>query len=144
MRSLRTILGGAAVAALAVAAAPFTAHASETVPSVPKAEVSIQADGRLHAYYDFDYRNECGSWSGDASNWGECKNTAASLWNMRYPGSLDDVWVYYNSGYSGAGRGVYNGAGLPNLTQWSFGPGGAGAGQALYHNIASHKFVNLP
>ncbi|MEV7297721.1 hypothetical protein AB0N79_39935 [Streptomyces microflavus] len=144
MKSLRTILAVGALAALAATAVPLTAHASESVPSESKGAVGIQADGRLHAYYSFNYQNECGSWSGDASNWGECKNTAASLWNMRYPGSLDDVWVYFNSSYGGAGRGVYNGAGLPDLRQWAFGPGGAGAGQPLYHNIASHKFVNLP
>ncbi|MDA5286717.1 hypothetical protein ACWGHM_15550 [Streptomyces sp. NPDC054904] len=144
MRSIRTILAGAAVAALAVTAAPFTAQAAGTAPVDAKAPAGIQADGRLHAYFGTWYNNECGSWSTNASSWGECHNTAASLWNMRYPGNLDDVWVYYNSGYGGAGRGVYNGAGLPDLKEWNFGPGGAGAGEWLYHNIASHKFVNLP
>ncbi|MBT2449241.1 hypothetical protein J7F03_19515 [Streptomyces sp. ISL-43] len=144
MKSLRTVLVTAAVAALAVTAMPFTAHAADSPPAQETATVANAPTGRLHAYYDFWYQYECGSWSGSAASWGECKNAASSLWNLRYPGSFDDVWVYYNSNYGGAGRGVYNGAGLPDLRQWSFGPGGAGAGEALYHNIASHKVVNLP
>ncbi|MFE4973312.1 hypothetical protein ACFRAR_14500 [Kitasatospora sp. NPDC056651] len=145
MKSLRTLLAGAAVAAaLAVTAAPHTAQAVEAAPHGASGSApALAADGRLHAYYSTWYQNECQSWSTDA-NWGECKNNAESLWNMRYPGNLDDVWVYYNSNFSGAGRGVYNGAGLPDLSQWQFGSGGAGAGKALWHNIASHRFVNLP
>ncbi|MBD0669305.1 hypothetical protein [Streptomyces sp. CBMA156] len=144
MKSLRNLLAGAAVAAaLAVTVAPHAAQATEAAPSGPASAPALAADGRLHAYYSTWYQNECQSWSVDA-NWSECKNNAESLWNMRYPGNLDDVWVYYNSNFSGAGRGVYNGAGLPNLKDWQFGSGGAGAGQALWHNIASHRFVNLP
>ncbi|MFH8642452.1 hypothetical protein [Streptomyces goshikiensis] len=144
MKSLRTVLVTAALAALAVTATPFTAHAADSPPAGQTAAVLNPPTGRLHAYYDYWYQNECGSWSGSAASWGECKNNAASLWNLRYPGSLDDVWVYYNSNYGGAGRGVYNGAGLPDLRDWSFGPGGSGAGKSLYHNIASHRVVNLP
>jgi hypothetical protein len=106
--------------------------------------MAAAADGRLYAYYDYDYRRLCNSWSGNSSNWGACRNTTSSLWNNGYPGNLDDVWVYWGLNHSGARRGVHNGVALANLGHWHFDADtGAGSGQPLNNNISSHRWTNL-
>ncbi|MFG3283204.1 hypothetical protein [Streptomyces sp. NPDC048111] len=144
MTSLRTTCAGAALTVLAVMATPVMANATETAPASTAATAANPADGRFHTYFGTWYQHECGSWWGDSAGWGDCKNTSESVWNLRYPGSNDDVWVYCNSNYGGAGRGIYNGAGLPDLHDWRFGSGGSCSGEQMWHNIASHKVVNLP
>ncbi|MEU1372307.1 peptidase inhibitor family I36 protein [Streptomyces triculaminicus] len=147
MRTLRTLMVSTAVAALAVTAAPFAAQAAEPAPPPTVAGPdSIKApDGNLYAWYHLNYQGPACTWAGNSSNWGSCKNQATSLWNNGYPGNLDDVWVYWGSGYTGAGRGVYNGVALPDLRQYTFDAGtGRGAGEQLNDNIASHRWVNLP
>ncbi|MGW8726243.1 hypothetical protein ACWGNF_09490 [Streptomyces sp. NPDC055808] len=147
MLSLRTACAGAALTVLAVMATPVMANATETAPAPEVTSTTTAAnppDGKFHTYLDTWYQNECAAWPTDTASWGACKNTSASVWNLRYPGFNDDVWVYCNSNYGGAGRGIYNGAGLPDLHDWRFGTGGSCSGEQMWHNIASHKFVNLP
>ncbi|AYG78166.1 hypothetical protein DWB77_00273 [Streptomyces hundungensis] len=144
MTSLRTACAGAALTVLAVMATPVMANATETAPASTTATAANPPDGRFHTYFRTWYQNECGAWPSDAAAWGACKNTSESVWNLGYPGLNDDVWVYCNSNYGGAGRGIYNGAGLPDLHDWRFGSGGSCSGEQMWHNIASHKFVNLP
>ncbi|WP_116209719.1 hypothetical protein [Streptomyces olivoreticuli] len=148
MKSLRTILTGAAIAALTVTAAPFVAQATEVAPRPGgQGHAQVQADGRLYAYVNRNYDSAAGwcSWQGDSADWGSCKNWTSSVWNNRYPGALDFVWVHYNSNNQGARRGIYNGVALPDLRDWTFDAGtGAGSGQALDNNIASHQVTNAP
>lgn len=141
MNRLRTALAGTGIA-LALVALPVTAQAAGE-PAAP-APQGAAADGKLHVYYDFNYTNECAAWTGNSANWGACRNKVSSLLNSGYPGNLDDVWVYWGPSYAGARRGVHNGVGLANLTQWPFDPNtGSGSGQALNDNISSHKWTNL-
>ncbi|MFI0977623.1 peptidase inhibitor family I36 protein [Streptomyces sp. NPDC021093] len=141
MNRLRTALAGTGIA-LALTTLPVTAQAAEA-PAVP-APSGAAADGKLHVYLDFNYVGECAAWTGNSTNWGTCRNKVSSLRNSGYPGSLDDVWVYYAPNYGGAKRGVHNGVGLDNLTKWTFDPNtGSGSGQQLNDNISSHKWTNL-
>nr|WSX52096.1 hypothetical protein OG409_26115 [Streptomyces sp. NBC_00974] len=143
MRAVRTLLVGAVLAASIVTATPFVAQADDA--PAPQPGLGIQADGRLWAYYDTEYRNPCGSWSGSSNNWGDCWNTASSLVNYRYPGANDDVWVRWGLNNTGARRGVYNGVWLNDLNRWAFDAGtGSGSGQLLGDNIASHSVTQLP
>ncbi|PDP88127.1 hypothetical protein CQJ94_08350 [Glycomyces fuscus] len=140
MRTKRmTALVAAAITAATLFNAP-TAQAEE----VRSHTAAAAADGRLYAYYDFNYNRYCASWAGNSSNWGACRNTTSSLWNNGYPGNLDDVWVYWGLNHSGARRGVHNGVALANLSQWTFDANtGSGSGQALNNNISSHMWTNL-
>lgn len=144
MHALRTLMTGAVLAASIVAATPLTAQANAA--PAPRPGIAAFADGRLHAYYDINYQGgECGSWAGESSHWGDCRNTASSLWNNRYPGANDDVWVRWDRNNTGARRGVYNGVALANLSQWRFDAGtGSGSGQLLDNNISSHSVTQLP
>lgn len=142
MGTLRTTLIGAALAAVTVAATPLAAQASEPVPRSSAGRV---ADGLLHVYYNTGYSGWCDDWSGEAPDWGSCRNQVSSLWNNGYPGNLDDIWVYWGLNYTGARRGVYNGVGLSDLRQWTFDANtGPGSGEWLNDNISSHRWTNLP
>ncbi len=133
----------ALVAAAITAATLFHAPAAQAEEARPYTEAAA-ADGRLYAYYDYNYQRYCASWSGDSKNWGRCRNTTSSLWNNGYPGDYDDVRVYWGLNHSGAYRGVHNGVGLANLSRWTFDRNtGAGSGQSLNNNISSHMWVNL-
>lgn len=142
MNKIRTALVGAALAAAAVVSVPMAAQAAE---NPAPGQVSAQApDGNLHVYRGLNYTNYCAGFRGNSTNWGTCRNKAESLWNNGYPGSFDDVWVYYAPGYGGARRGVHNGVALSDLRNWTFDPNtGAGSGQWLWRNISSHKWTNL-
>ncbi|KIF69765.1 hypothetical protein HY68_16120 [Streptomyces sp. AcH 505] len=138
MRKVHTLLIGTAIAALAVGVAPLTAQASESAPPAPA------ATGFLHVYYDTGYTNWCDDWSGEAPDWGSCRNQVSSLHNDGYPGALDDVWVYWGLNYTGARRGVANGVGLSDLRLYAFDANtGSGSGQALNDNISSHRWANI-
>lgn len=138
MRKIRTLLIGTAIAALAVGVAPLTAQASESAPPAPA------ATGLLHVYYDTGYINWCDDWSGEAPDWGSCRNQVSSLHNNGYPGALDDIWVYWGLNYTGARRGVANGVGLSDLRLYAFDANtGSGSGQALNDNISSHRWANI-
>lgn len=142
MGKIRNILIGAALAAVAVGAAPLTAQAADTAPASP---AGAQADGYLYVYYDLNYVGPCGKWSGNSPNWGVCRNQVTSVWNNGYPGNLDDVWLYYGLNYTGARRGVYNGVYIADLRPYPFDAGtGTGAGQSINDNVASHRWTNLP
>ncbi|MFF0738775.1 hypothetical protein ACFYVL_00040 [Streptomyces sp. NPDC004111] len=133
---------GTALAVLAVGATPLTAQAADTDPSSPP---SAAPTGFLHVYYNTDYSGWCDDWSGEAPDWGSCRNEVSSLHNNGYPGDLDDIWVYWGLNYTGARRGVYRGAGLTDLRFYTFDANtGPGSGESLNDNISSHKWTNLP
>ncbi|GHC80900.1 hypothetical protein GCM10007079_20190 [Nocardiopsis terrae] len=140
---MRTKRMTALVAAAITAATLFNAPVAQA-EEVGSPTAASAADGRLHAYHGFDYKNYCGSWEGNSSHWGSCRNTTSSLWNNGYPGNLDDVRVYWGLNHSGAHRGVRNGMAFANLSHWYFDADtGAGSGQTLNNNISSHMWINL-
>ncbi|MFF1448373.1 hypothetical protein ACFVYF_09495 [Streptomyces sp. NPDC058274] len=137
MGKLRTLLVGAALAALTVGVTPLTAQASSGPALLPP--------GSLYVYYNTGYSGWCDDWSGEAPDWGSCRNQVSSLFNNGYPGNLDDIWVYWGLNYTGARRGVYQGVGLSDLRQWKFDANtGPGSGEWLNDNISSHRWTNLP
>lgn len=151
MRMSRSLVLGTALVALGTGLLPaVTAQAApatdrttsaSAVPTVPS---GVQADGNLHLYRDINYANYCRGYVGNSSDWGTCRNQISSLWNNGYPGNLDDVWVYWGTGPSGARRGVYNGVAIPNLAPYTFDAGtGAGSGQSINDNISAHRWTNL-
>ncbi|MER6997225.1 hypothetical protein [Streptomyces sp. NPDC000410] len=143
MKSLRTLVAGAALAAAMGATNSLPAHAADA--PAPRADVGVRAEGLMKAWYNVNYINLCGYWAGSSYNWGDCWNTASSLWNDRYPGVNDDVWVHWGLNCQKARRGVYNGVYLANLSQWRFDQGtGQGSGELLDNNIASHCVTQLP
>ncbi|MFC5144819.1 peptidase inhibitor family I36 protein [Streptomyces aureoversilis] len=146
MGKLRTILTGAALAALTVTAMPLAAHAAGTAPAPVGTGTSAAppADGKLYAYEGYNYTGFSCSWTGNSNNWGQCRNQASSLWNNGFPGNLDDVWVYWAPNRTEARRGVHNGVAISNLATVTFDAGtGKGAGQNLNDNISSHQWTNL-
>ncbi|MET9460912.1 hypothetical protein ABZY05_38615 [Streptomyces canus] len=151
MRVSRSLVLGTALVALGTGLLPaVTAHAAPdtsrttSASAAPTVPAGVQADGNLHLYRDTNYNNYCAGYVGNSANWGSCRNQVSSLWNNGYPGSLDDVWVYYSTDYRGARRGVYNGVAIPDLAPYPFDAGtGTGAGESINNNIASHKWTNL-
>ncbi|WP_030206297.1 hypothetical protein [Streptomyces sp. NRRL S-87] len=153
MRSLRTLTAATALATAALLATPLAAEAAAAPASVPTTATAAarpapqvaDPNGYVYAWYDVNFQNLCGWWTGNAANWGDCWNRASSLWNNRYPGANDDIFVYWGLNCSKARRGVYNGVYLADLTQWPFDWGtGQGSGTSLNDNIASHCVTNLP
>jgi hypothetical protein len=148
MSKIRELLVDVALAVLSLGAAPLTAQAADTSPTAATtqaAPTSAQADGLLYLWKDTNYQNSCAAYAGNSSDWGNCDNVVSYLWNNGYPGSLDDVWLYYLPNYQGARRGVYNGVRIPDLAPYPFDAGtGSGAGQSINNNVMSHKWTNLP
>jgi hypothetical protein len=155
MHKARVALAAVAVAASALLAGAASAQAApaanapaantQAAPGTSASPAQIASDGRFYAYNGLNYTNLCNSWSGNSSNWGACRNKSESLWNNGYPGGNDDVLVYWGTSYSGAWRGICNGAALADLRQWpyDYSGGASGNGQALWHNISSHKWAAL-
>lgn len=143
MNRKRTLLVGAAVAALAIVATPVTAQADGSGSAQQRSASAAGPDGELHVWADEGRRGgEC-TWAGDSSDWGHlpggCGNWASSLENRGYPGSLDDVWVYSKTDNAGFRRGVHNGRYLSNLNL----PYDGHPDSSLNNTISSHKWTNL-
>ncbi|WP_462188444.1 MULTISPECIES: hypothetical protein [unclassified Frankia] len=153
---MRTIYRALAVSAASAVVLPATAQAAPQTgrPSAPAtapdASATATADGHLHLWRDTEavdpFGNSwCTSYLSDSDDWGSCRNQISSLWNNGYPGSLDDVWLYWGTHQTHARRGVYNGVYLPDLAPYTFDAGtGRGAGQSIDNNVASHRWTNLP
>ncbi|MFF3489641.1 hypothetical protein ACFYXC_41480 [Streptomyces sp. NPDC002701] len=97
------------------------------------------ADGYLYSYNEINYVDFCSSWLNDSSNWGSCQDRSSSLWNNGFPGAYDDVWVFEGLNYTGAKRGLYQGAEIPNNAAYTF----DGTSLSLNDNISSHRWTNL-
>jgi hypothetical protein len=142
MRKLLTIAAICAAAFLAVAP-----NASAAPGPVGHGQVSVQSDGYLHLYFDYNLRNQCGAWAGNATDLGQCTFREASLWNNGdCSDGHPDVLVYADTNQaSAAHRGVYCGVAINDLHNYIFDIGtGTGAGDSLFHNIGSLKWVKLP
>ena len=79
-------------------------------------------------------------WFPDAS-----LNFARNLLERLPDDDAHDVLVFWGYNYGGAWRGLYNGALLNDLSEFTFdySNGKPGHGTPLWHNIASSKWVNL-
>ncbi|MCO1577898.1 hypothetical protein M8C13_19270 [Crossiella sp. SN42] len=139
MNKIRTALAGAATALAALAVVPAQAQAA-----AEPAPTGVQASGQMRYCNGLNRTNFCGGYLGNVSNLGACRNRMESLHNDGHAGALDDVWVHWGTNYSGARRGVHRGVILNDLRQWHFDPiTGPGSGQALWHNISSHRSTQL-
>jgi hypothetical protein len=127
----------AVLGSLSLVAAPAPAASStEGTQAAP--------DGNFYAYIGYGYVSLCGAWGGNSSDWGNCKNNAASLFNNGLYGGADDVYVYWGSSQTGSRRGVCRGAAIPDLHQYNFElDGKQGQGQELINNIASHTWAAI-
>lgn len=143
MKIKKVFLAGAAVAGLALTAVPSAAQAAEAGPS-PKGEVGAGATGKLYAW-DEPHKGggEPCAWDKSEPNWGSswwgCADWASSLHNDGYPGKLDDVWLYRDTGFSGPRRGIHNGTYLADLGPINY----DGTGESLNNTISSHKWTDL-
>ncbi|MDI3417738.1 hypothetical protein [Streptomyces luteolus] len=141
MRIKRTVMAGAALAALTLTTAPV-AQAAE--PS-PEGGIGAQGpDGKLYAWGETHRGGgEPCSWSSNSADWGGtwwgCSDWASSLHNNGYPGAMDDVWVYEHTGYEGGRRGVHNGVYLTDLHPYKY----DGSNVRLNNTISSHQWTNL-
>ncbi|MFE3252192.1 hypothetical protein [Streptomyces sp. NPDC059209] len=106
---------------------------------VAPTSAAAAADGHLYSYNEINYGSYCASWAGDSSNWGSCQDRSSSLWNNGFPGAYDDVWVFEGINYTGARRGLYQGAEIPNNAAYTF----DGTSLSLNDNISSHHWTNL-
>ncbi|MFD8590499.1 peptidase inhibitor family I36 protein [Streptomyces sp. NPDC059637] len=147
------VLGGTAVlAAPAAAGATGTgapAAASTSASPAESGTVGALADGYLYAYEHIDRGGAYCRWYGDDADWSTCspggnmRNKASSLWNNGYPGSYDDVALYWGTNYTGAPACLRNGVYWNNLTGLHFNrPGSSGHGETINDNISSHRWVN--
>jgi hypothetical protein len=141
----RSAFAGCALAALAAGVGAVNAPAASAAPSSAE---SIAADGYFNAYYDLNLRSVCHRWKGNEPEWAYygCANEVQSVWNNGYPGSYDDVLVFWDSDYGGAWRGIYNGTVINDLRPYTFdwSNGLPGNGETTWLNIASHSWTNLP
>jgi hypothetical protein len=132
------------------AAAPAAVPAAMSDPASQSTTGPKVAD-TVYFYLNINRRVSCGGPFPGSGDIGSCINTARSMWNNHYPTTnYNDVNVYYGrrvgNACSGAWRGVYQGAQLNNLANYTFdqGPGLAGHGQTLDRNIHCIWRVNLP
>ncbi|SDO04963.1 hypothetical protein SAMN04487981_10863 [Streptomyces sp. cf386] len=134
---IATALAAVGVTALSLTVLPGAAQASESTSSSTRAVAA--ADGYLHVWEHQKRGGRHCQWSGNA-NWASCnmRNQGSSVENG---GFTHDVWLYYGPDQTGAhfclNRGVY----LENIVHHYFPHNGAGGGQSLNDNIASHKWV---
>lgn len=146
MGRVRTIVGSSGIAALVALTGAAQAPAASAAEMVkPATTGTAAADGNFYVYNSMFRLDLCEIFDGNADTWGYCANKSESLWNNGYPGNFDDVLVFWGYNYQGAWRGLYNGALLDNLDDFTFDYSGgrAGNGEKLWHNIASHKWANL-
>ena len=137
MTRMRNIVAASMLVALAALTGAVDAQAATATKRDP--------DGFLFVYNGIYQLDNCDQFDGNMPTWGNCANKSESLWNNGYPGNLDDVLVFWGYNYGGAWRGLYNGALLNNLSEFTFdySNGEPGHGKPLWHNITSSKWVNL-
>jgi hypothetical protein len=142
---MRVLTAAAAIAAITLLAAPLAAEAAPAPAGAPQSTVQPAAADAVYFYYDINLRGQCGVFPG-SGNIPPCINLARSMWNNHVPGSLGDILAYCGADYTGASRGVYQGAVLNNLANYKFdlGAGKACYGQTLDRNIHSIKRTSLP
>jgi hypothetical protein len=145
MRTMRVLIAAAAIAATALLSAPLGAEAAPATAGASQSTVQPAAADAVYFYYDINRVGVCGAFPG-SGNIGVCVNKGRSMWNNHVPGSLGDILAYCGADYTGASRGVYQGAVLNNLANYRFdlGAGKACYGQTLDRNIHSIKRTQLP
>jgi hypothetical protein len=109
------------------------------------APAASAADGYLHAWQHSNRGGFHCAWLYDADNWGACRNQMSSLHNTGYPGSYDDVNLYWDVNRLGSWACIPNGAYWSNLHNYQFNRGATGSpgrGERLNDNISSHEWVD--
>ncbi|MFC4464658.1 hypothetical protein ACFPH6_08830 [Streptomyces xiangluensis] len=153
---ITTALAALGLTALTLSAVPGAAQASDLDrdlslrPAAADAEVGPAANGYFYAYEHEKRGGKYCRWDWHSANWGSCspggnlRNQASSLQNSGYPGTLEDVNVYWGLNYTGAWYCLGNGRYLENIVHIRFGPNGGGQGdnESLNDNISSHKWSN--
>lgn len=156
MKKIKAALAAAALTGVTALIAPGTAQAAEPAEVIEKGAVgdaTAQADGNLYAYVYVGLDGPYCAWYGDDANWSSCsprggmRNQASSLQNRGYPGSYEDVLVYWDNaddagGWDGARACIQNGWSYGHLNMWFYPHNGAGGGEMLANNISAHRWVN--
>lgn len=140
-RKTATALATVGLGVLALTALPGTAQANPHWYASPSTRAAAAADGKLHVWENQKKGGLHCAWSGNSSNWDSCggmRNEASSLHNN---GRTHDVWLYYGPDQTGAHFCLNKGVYLENIVHHYFPHNGAGGGQSLNDNIASHKWV---
>lgn len=145
--SLKLALAGLATASIAAVGMSGTAQAAPAAPAkamAPAAPSAVAAaDGYFYAWIDSNFNNNSCRWSGNASDWGACKNRASSVQNNGYVDTYDDVNMYWGTGYTGAWYCLARGHYLRDMRYDYFNRGSnkAGYGESMGDNVASHKWA---
>ncbi|MET8143598.1 peptidase inhibitor family I36 protein [Sphaerisporangium sp. NPDC005288] len=169
MHRRNTALAALGLAALALFATPGAAQADNpsssdsavTTPTskaapIASAPSAVSAastpDGYFLAWYETNRGGPYCRWLNDDGNWDTCsgmfsemgmRNQASSLENRGWPGSYDDVNLYYSPNYLGSRNCLPNGYYLNNLAGiYYLWDGKSGQGQSMNNNIASHRWTN--
>ncbi|MFC4531579.1 peptidase inhibitor family I36 protein [Sphaerisporangium dianthi] len=165
MHRRNTALAALGLATLALFATPGVAQADNpsssgsdaiapttAVPIASAASAASSPDGYFVAWVNTNRGGPYCEWLNDDSNWDTCsgmfremsmRNQASSLENRGWPGSYDDVNLYYSPSYGGSRNCLPNGYYLNNLAGIYFlWDGKAGQGKSMNKNIASHRWTN--
>ncbi|MFJ8645917.1 peptidase inhibitor family I36 protein [Streptomyces sp. NPDC093546] len=136
-----TFLLTTALAVATVGLAPAVAHA-EAAPA--SGVTAAAADGNLYAWEHAYEGGRVVSWSGDSSDWADrdMRNKASSVFNNGYAGAYDDVLLYWDVNHGGASFRLCNGSRLRYMPYDFFNHNGAGGGETLNDNVASHRWTN--
>ncbi|GLZ14437.1 hypothetical protein Acsp04_46720 [Actinomadura sp. NBRC 104425] len=146
---------------IAATALAFTALALPTTPGIAQA-TTVNSPGTISTaavdgyFYAWENRDHSGDWcrwpSGvDDPDWSTCSGSspnvnmngkASALANLGYPGTYDDVDLYFSSNYLGSGMCVRNGLYISLLTVYFPWDGKRGQGQWANDNITSHRWSN--
>ncbi|CCK30315.1 putative secreted protein [Streptomyces davaonensis JCM 4913] len=137
-----TTLTAVGLTALTLSALPGNAQASD-------APIGPAANGKFYAYQGVNRGGGYCAWTGSDADWESCptmlggiRNQASSLQNSGYPGSFEDVDVFWGLHHTGAWYCLGNGRYLADLRNYRFGPNGGGHGdnETLNNNISSHNW----
>lgn len=142
MRKFALALTGLVLAISGLVAIPAAAQAATAGTQTALPAATVQADGNFYAYIDINFSGGVCAWSGNSNDWGSCKNRASSVWNNGFVETIDDVLLYWGTNNSGASYCVSVGVSIANLVPVHFNRAGAGLGQSLNDNVASHRWVN--
>ncbi|GHH04568.1 peptidase inhibitor family I36 protein [Streptomyces lanatus] len=137
---LITALATTGFIAVALTALPGTAQANPEWYVSPASQIQA-ADGNLHAWEHQKKGGKHCAWPNEVDNWDSCngmRNEASSVFNN---GRTHDVWLYYGPNQTGAHFCLNKGVYLENIVHHYFPHNGAGGGESLNDNIASHKWV---
>lgn len=143
MSSTRIMLASLATAGFALVGGAGAAQAAPQAAAAQAKPALAASDGYFYAWINSNFGGNSCRWSGNASDWGSCKNQASSVQNNGYAEAYDGVNMYWGAGYAGAHYCLPRGHYLRDMRYdyFNIGSSSSGYGQSMGDNVASSKWT---